>query len=168
VRKLITDRTAIGLFFFLLMCFAVYAAFDFDVEARMMPLIVGVPTLALGTVVLIMEIASQWIGKPKHSEGAMDGSRLGKDLNAQERRAMARRETSLVLWLIGIVVLIWLIGLLWSIPVFLVLFLWLQAREPWRLIVSISLGTWAVVYLLFVHILNMELYRGLIQGLLSD
>ena len=66
----------------------------------------------------------------------------------------------------GLVVLIWLIGLLWTIPVFLVLFLWLQAREPWRLIVAISLGTWAVVYLLFVQILSMDLYQGLIQNLL--
>lgn len=165
MRKLLTDRTAISLFFFLLLGGAVYSAFDFSSVARLMPLIVGIPTFVLAAAVLGMEIASQWTGKPKKAGGAMDGSRLGKDLSPQERRTMMRREGSMVLWLIGLVVLIWLIGLLWSIPVFLALFLWLQGREPWRLIISISLGTWAVVYLLFALILKMELYGGLIQGL---
>jgi putative tricarboxylic transport membrane protein len=168
MRRLITGRTAISLFFFLLACLAVYRAFDFSFAARMMPLIIGIPTLVLSAVVLVTEIASQWTGKPRRAEGAMDGSRLGKDLEPLERRAMARREASVILWLIGLVVLIWLFGLLWSIPVFLVLFLRLQGREPWRLIIPVSLGTWAVVYLLFVQILSMELYQGLIQSLWSD
>ena len=168
MRRLITDRSAISLFLFLLACFAVYRAFDFNDAARLMPLIIGIPTLALSAVVLVMEIAAQWKGKPKSAQGALDGSRLGKDLSPKERRALARRELSLILWFVGLVVLIWLIGLLWTIPVFLVLFLWLQAREPWRLIVAISLGTWAVVYLLFVQILSMDLYQGLIQNLWGD
>jgi len=168
MRRLITDRTAISLFLFLLACFAVYRALDFNDAARLMPLIIGVPTLVLATVVLVMEITAQWKGKPRSTEGALDGSRLGKDLSPKERRAMARRELSLILWLVGLVVLIWLVGLLWSIPVFLVFFLWLQAKEPWPLIVAISLGTWAVVYLLFVQILSMDLYQGLIQNLWGD
>jgi hypothetical protein len=168
MRRLISDRTAISLFFFLLACFAVYSAFDFSFEARMMPLIVGIPTLALATVVLLMEIVAQWRGQSMQAEGSMDGSRLGKDLSPKERRAMARTEGAMILWLGGLVALIWSLGILWSIPVFLVLFLWLHARESWRLIVPISLGTWGAVYLLFVQILDMELYQGLIQGLWGD
>ena len=156
---------AVGLFFFLALGYAVYSASDFNDAAGLMPLIIGIPTLVLSAIVLAMEIASQWIGKPRKTEGAMDGSRQGRDLSPKERRDLARREGSLILWLIGLVLLVWLFGLLWSIPVFLVLFLWLQGREPWRLNIAISLGTWAVVYLLFVQILNMELYQGLIQNL---
>lgn len=165
MRRLITDRTAVGLLFFLLLGLAVYRAFDFSFAARLMPLIIGVPTFALSVVVLALEISSQWKGKPKKAEGAMDGSRLGKDLSPEQKRAITRREVSLLLWLVALILLIWLFGLLWSIPIFLICFLWLQGREPWRLILPISLGTWVAVYVLFAEILKMELYQGLLQGL---
>ena len=167
MRKLLSDRSAIGLFFFIIIVAAVWLAFDFNAAARMMPLIIGVPTLILATVVLAMELASQRSGKPPKVEGGMDGSRLGKNLTAEQARGVARSERSVILWLIALVIMIWLLGLLWSIPVFLILYQWLQGREPWRLTLSISLGTWAVVYLLFVQILKMELYGGLIQDLLG-
>jgi Tripartite tricarboxylate transporter TctB family len=165
MRKLLTNRTAISLFFFMLLGLAVYRAFDFGVAARLMPLIIGIPTFVLSAVVLGMEIVSQWQGKPKKAKGAMDGSRLGKDLSPEERRAMTRREVSVISWLIGLIVLIWLFGLLWSIPIFLVLILWLHGREPWRMVISIALGTWVVAYLLFGQILKMEFYQGFIQRL---
>jgi hypothetical protein len=165
MRKLLTNRTATSLFFFLLLGLAVYRAFDFGAAARLMPLIIGIPTFVLSALVLGMEIVSQWQGKPEKAKGSMDGSRLGKDLSLEERRTMTRREVSLILWLMVLIGLIWLFGLLWSIPIFLVLILWLHGREPWRLVISISLGTWVVAYLLFGQILKMEFYQGFIQSL---
>jgi hypothetical protein len=168
MRKLFTSRTVISLFFFLFMGLALYYALDFGLAARLMPLVVGVPTFLLSFIVLVMELRSQWKEKPITGEGAMDSSRVGKDLGAEEQRIVSRGEFSIVLWLLGLVALIWIAGLLWSIPIFLVLFLWLKGREPWRFILPISVGTWLFVYLLFVQLLRMELSTGLIQNLWGD
>lgn len=164
MRKLLGGRQALSLFFFLLLIYAVYQAGDFDPAAQTLPLIVGIPSLVLSAVVLIAETVSQWKGKPR-SESAMDGSRAAKEQTPVERRAIALRETVLLLWVVGLLALIWLIGLLWSMPLFLVLFLRLHAREPWKIVISTSLGAWAVVYLLFVQVLGLQLDAGYLQAL---
>lgn len=166
MRKWLTDRSALCILFFLISGLAVYQAFSFDPRARLMPLIIGIPTFLLSTAVLVVELVAQWKGK-KQTGGAMDASRVKEAATEEEKRSRSRREIAAVLWLIGLIVIIWLAGLLWSIPIFLILFLRLQGHESWKLTLPISLGTWAVVYLLFVLVLKMELYTGLIQSMLG-
>jgi len=165
MRKWLTDRSVLSLFLFLILGLAVYQAFSFGPRARLMPLIIGIPTFLLSVAVLVAELVAQWRGK-KRAGSAMDASRVEEPITPEEKRVRSRRETAAVLWLLGLVVIIWLTGLIWAIPVFLILFLRLQGHEPWKVTLPISLGTWMVVYLLFVVILKMELYNGLLQNLL--
>jgi hypothetical protein len=59
-------------------------------------------------------------------------------------------------------------GLLWAVPIFLVLFLWLGAHQSWKTIVFLSAGAWLVVYIVFVFVFKLPLYEGLLQSLLGS
>ena len=65
MRKVLTDRSAVSVLFVVLLGVAVYQAFAFNNAARLMPLIIGIPTLALSLAVLGMEVASQRAGTPE-------------------------------------------------------------------------------------------------------
>ena len=71
------------------------------------------------------------------------------------------RYLSVVAWMAGLLVMIYLIGHLVSVPLFVLLYLKLHG-ERWLLTISVSLGALAVVYLGFIIALGRPLHEGLL------
>ena len=68
-------------------------------------------------------------------------------------------------WIVFLLVLIYLTGHYVGIATFMYILLSYIAREKTGLSVSISLGVTLFIYLLFEHVLGMELFRGMIYRL---
>lgn len=159
--KWLTDRTGTAVLFFLLLGYAVYEAFSFGLAARLLPLIIGIPAFCLSVLVLGAELHAQRRNTGQDSK--VDGDSGGADdQSLQDERSLARKEWTVIAWLAGLVLFIYLIGILWAIPIFLILFMRLQGREPWKATLSVSFGTIAFIYLLFIVILRMQLYQGVL------
>ncbi|RZU33464.1 tripartite tricarboxylate transporter permease [Blastococcus saxobsidens] len=72
-------------------------------------------------------------------------------------RQVLLRQTAFGLWAVGFVALAWLVGFVVAIPVALLFFLRLLARESWLRSVLVTLGSWAFLYGLFVVLLDVPL-----------
>jgi len=68
-------------------------------------------------------------------------------------------------WIVFLLVLIYLTGHYVGIATFMYILLSYIAREKTGLSVSISLGVTLFIYVLFEHVLGMELFRGMIYRL---
>lgn len=152
-------------------------------SARLVPLIVGVPTL-LGIAALLLldlfpglrksgseppdEADGKEVGEPDPAStpveqtagGAGTGELAmeeaeeeGKPEESQEAR---KREVIFALWAVGFFVLAAIFGLLVSIPIALFVFFKVLNREGWVLTLAMTAGTWLFIYVLFGVVLGVR------------
>lgn len=166
----------------------------YSAKTRFVPLIIVTPTLviALGRVVagiFVLVKARFTIGNEATSvtsespglvgEAILDRmttQKLGHDafhvdtskLPGMESAGSAdrwRKELVAVAWILLLLVLVFLIGLLWTIPIFIFLSLRVRSREKWRLSIILSLGAWAFMYVLFFYVLKIQFDNGYLINL---
>lgn len=71
-----------------------------------------------------------------------------------------RREVIAAAWILLLLAMVWLLGFIWTIPLYILLVLRVRSNEPWKLSLGISLGAWAFMYILFVYLLKIEFESG--------
>ncbi len=81
------------------------------------------------------------------------------------RRRERARELEIVGWLVALVVMIYLLGFMAAIAVFLFLFLKIRFSSPWITTIAAIAGLEAGTYLVFVVWLRTMLYPGLLSNL---
>jgi len=164
--NIILASSAIFLTLFLLL------SFQFSPKARLLPLIVSVPTLALTlfrlTVNLVPKLSAKY--QTVREYDIFDLAEIRKRVSAASDSekpdvvSTHKKELNVVAWLIGLVIAIWLIGFLISITLFVFLFLKFRSGEKWVSTLSVTIGTWLFVYGVFVIALNLSLYKGILFG----
>lgn len=147
---------------FLLLWLAVFIMFvaiasGYNSKARMVPLVVGIPGIVLAAVELARSAREK---KPEMVE-VEEGE---EPMTVQE---LHRREISMLLWIALLFLLLWLVGFLYTIPLYMILFIRARSREGWPLAIGMALGSWAFLHFLFVQFLKIQLYPGLIFSMFS-
>ena len=117
--------------------------------ARAVPLFVVVPTLLL-------------VG----SQVAVE-TRAYRRLVAPDRPPSERRVGRPALWLVGVVTGIYLVGLLITVPLYVLLYLRVRAKESWGVSGASALGLGAAVYALVVYGLGTALPEGVLVSVLT-
>jgi putative tricarboxylic transport membrane protein len=117
------------------------AATDLGGDAGLVPLIVGVPTLAGLVVLLVRDLA----GRSPAGDGSVAAA-----------RDVQRREWTFALWAVGLVALAALTSFLVAIPVGVLVFMKVVNRESWLLSLALAAGTWGFVYALFDLVLGVR------------
>lgn len=131
-----------------------------DSGARLVPLIIGIPTLAGLVVQLVLDVfpglrkaaRRSPVDEPAGTDGPADADAAGAE---EQGRSRARREVVFAAWVAGIVVLTATIGLLVAIPVALLFFFKVLSRESWVLALSLTAGIWIFIYVLFDVVLGV-------------
>jgi nitrate reductase NapE component len=82
---------------------------------------------------------------------------------AFEARNEQRRERKMFLWLALFLAGILAFGFLWATPVLVFAFLRFGERESWPVAAVGALGAWLVLYLVFVRLLELFLFDGLLR-----
>ena len=123
----------------LLMLGLVISAKHWQYQARLFPWAIGIPTLLLCFLQLGLDLFKTQ--KETDTAGMMD---LPVDRSVPVRVVIIRA-VNIFGWIFGFFFTIWLIGFIIAVPLFLVLYLSIQAREPWNVVV-----TYAVVMFLFL------------------
>lgn len=131
-------------------------ALDFDPAARLVPMIVGGFTL----VALVLALAGQVFGRPSRLAAVSVGAgeepvsgELHMDLVADHAGLSAgtimQRGAVFFCWMLVFMALMALIGLIPTSFVFVIAYMWVENREPWRLTLPIAAGSTLFIYLIF-------------------
>lgn len=153
--KPIGDRIFTGILLFIFALFILMAA-GYDPAPRRIPLLVGVPGLALAAWHFVSILK-------RGGESAPEG---GDAQVAKCQKVRYQQEALFLLWLAVFYLLSYLLGFTWSVPAFLFLLLYVYFRE--RIVLSIVYSAMVsfAIYLLFAVIFHINLYRGIIFILL--
>ena len=123
--------------------------FSYPVRSRVFPLTVGIVPLFIFS---FFQIVTEFRKGKKEGSGGGQG----------EAAKIEWKKTLIVFsWIIGFMILVGFIGFLMAIPIFSFLFLLSYFRENWRIALAISVMTIAVVYVLYVMVFSIPLYRGI-------
>ena len=140
----------------LIMLLMVFFGFIYSGESKILPMISGVfSALIMGFMVIMSFSAKITSWYQRFEKKSVLSERTMKE---DEKK----REISVIVWFSGCTVVIYFLGFLVGIPLFLFLFLKLWAKESWLLSVVLSTAVLVVVYFTFVYILRVPLHRGLL------
>lgn len=113
-------------------------------RARLFPLATLAPALALGALQLARELRR---------------AREASDPVPPE----ARFTPSAATWFVAFFGLVWLVGLLATVPAFTLAYLRAEAKEPWPRALGYAFGAWAFLYFVFVTLLHIRMPGGIVQ-----
>ena len=141
---------------------AIYLAtgYTYDAEARAFPSVVGWAALLLAALDIVARtqtpvgIAITRRLNPAAAPDKTDGEAhypVGKQVRA-------------VLWALGFVAALVLIGILYAVPAYVFASLRLRGRRPLLTCALVAAGATIFIYLLFVQLLGIELYPGMLFG----
>lgn len=137
-------------------------AVGYSAAARLFPLIVGVPLVAMLVAnILLLAVQDRYDLRLVgffDSVGEIDAASARTEVDEATRY---QRETSMVLWIGALVVLTWLVGTLVAVGVFVFAFVYVYERKLVRALLVSGL-TFGFIYLLFVQVLGAVLFRGVV------
>jgi TctA family transporter len=153
------------LYVFWLLVFGVmlYQAVPWDHSAKIVPMIVGVVGLIVVTVSFLNQIlrrdtAVESAGVAERTRAAVQ-EKLHMDLQADDADlstgTVFRRMLVFFAWVIGLMGSMAAIGLIPTIPLFVIAYMWLENREPWRLILPQAVALPLLVYIVFDQLLTI-------------
>lgn len=134
----------------------VVMSLGFPENARFMPLVVGLPAIALCLLQLALDLRAS--RKPRRRAAALpqegDGDELGTETAGAEVRSW--------LYFLGFLGGVLLFGFLTAAPVLLALYLRREAGVRWSRAFLAAAITTALLHLLFQEVLGFRLFQGFI------
>jgi protein-S-isoprenylcysteine O-methyltransferase Ste14 len=154
------EELVFNLFLLAVLVLMLVVNFQYRPRARRIPMMTGLCTLGL-----LVAVNARTIKNRTRDEFEKQSKSHADDLDAPTQGSnaiYAKKEAVIILWLIGLTALMYLIGFLIAIPLYLFLFLYVFAKETWKVSLGMSVGVFAVIYVIFVKILNVHVHEGLL------
>ncbi len=136
--------------------YALWSAVGWTFKAKLFPLTVSIPLIILAVTQLLMEI----FGKAETREGQAMDVEFASDVAPELAR---RRAVGAFLWVGGFILLVYLLGFPWAVPVFIFSYLSRQSRVGLPLSFALTAATWLFFYGLFQRLLHLPFEEGVIQ-----
>lgn len=146
-------------------------------ETRLVPLIIGVPTFCLLTILLALQTSTRLANsldgfsstdvfgmenQVRNLNDSIDTAR--SDSDDPSSITQRRKDLALIMsWMIVFFGLIFVLGFMLSIPIFLLAFYRLQASRSWPQTLIFTLVVWGFVVVVFKVVLGSPLYSGLVK-----
>ena len=162
--------TLVALFLFVLSGYMTFQALSFPFRPRLAPLTFSGLTFLLAIAVLVAE-ARDYLQRKRpptqtelrqEDEATTDTeTRLGA---ADE--FMSKSELLAFGWVAVLIASFFLFGFVVGMSLFMVVMMRIYGRETWRLSLTVTAGVMAVLYVMFVRVLDVRVYPGLLGDLL--
>lgn len=141
---------------------AIYLAtgYTYTADARAFPSVVGWASLLLAALDIV--------ARTQTPIGIAITAKLNPAAspNKAEKHAHypALKQVAAVAWALGFVAALVLIGILYAVPLYVFASMRLRGKRPLLLCLIVAAGATLFIYLMFVQLLQIELYPGLLFG----
>jgi Na+/H+ antiporter NhaC len=135
-------------------------------DGRLMPLLVGIPTLTLILLMLVPVNWSQVVGRFLSQEsGSEKTQRLSDRMSSESGNSPAEEQRvalTLIGWAIALVILIRVFGFYYTLPPYTFVLTWYLNRDV-RKALLVTVVFVAAVWFLFIYLFEQLLYRGMLD-----
>jgi len=141
----------------LLLGIYVITAIGYNPTARLMPLVVSIPTFILAVLNMISDFRKQ--GRrvvPAETCGLRNEAGAQPTAGSESHR----KELIIFLWVVSAFVSFYLLGFIISTFLYTFLSLKVRSRFHWGVSLAVSVGSLAFLYLVMIYGLRVDLYQG--------
>jgi hypothetical protein len=134
---------------------ALYISRNWNSTTALFPQAVGFPMLALLVVILAIDIQK---------------ARRATEKGEEDDTEFAYRNSQMLIylgWLVGFAVLVWAIGLVYSVPIYIFSYMTLQGKYGWLKSLLYAAATTALVFLLFQYVFKVSWPPGALFEMLG-
>ncbi len=151
-------------FFIALVTIMLWEAVSWNFSAKLVPVIVGIGALFFAGISLLIQIfrrpeLQQRVASGDEAADKMAQVRIHMDLSSDTSKMTTAtvlfRAGVFLVWLLALMAGMYLIGLISTIPLFVIAFMYLENREPWRIIVPMAIGLTIFVFFVFNELLTI-------------
>ena len=158
MRCLLNLRFALSLAAGCVAGYALYASWSWPFRTALFPRVIALPILFLALIELALSVWS--------IEREREGHAVDFQLTDTVEPALARKRTiAIIIWMLGFLVLILLVGFPLAVPIFVFVYLRIAGREPWTLTIVLTAISWLFMEGLFNRFLHLPFPEGMIFGL---
>ena len=105
-----------------------FASLRLHATAATVPIVVAIPTLLMLVEQLVREVRR----------------RDARSINAD--KGLMNRERSTLVWMLMLLAMMWALGLVVALPMYLLLHLRVRSRESWTVAVSVAAVAWCILF----------------------
>jgi putative tricarboxylic transport membrane protein len=143
----------------LLLALALWQSRNFGFRAGLFPWVIGIPTLILA----FAQLGRDLYGKKKKKVAEYQEA-PGEEVTPQETR---QRTLSIIIWTVAFFLAIWILGFSYAVPITILAYLIIAAKEKWPIVVGVTFFTWLFYWGLFEKLLNVPFPEGLLISLIK-
>ena len=137
-----------------------YEARGWRIYAKLLPFAIGLPMLAMALAQLVLDL---------RKKGAQSDDTFGGGIAGDMPEPVVRKRTlTIVGYLLGLFLSVWLLVFSISIPLFTFLYLKLESGESWWLSILLTVVAWVCIIGLFEWLLEQPFPQGLVISWLMD
>lgn len=147
---------------------AIAESWSFTPKGKAFPLVIGIILLAL-LILKLVSLFSPRLSAKVDIHGLDLPSGMGscdlaerKETEGKEPKAVWPTELAMVAWLVLLMGLVYLLGFVQSVPIFLLSFLKVQGKHSWRASLILAAGVSVFVWVLFVLLLDVPFPEGML------
>lgn len=182
-KVLFSGRIAIALTMFLFFTIAVGIALTYPPQARFMPLVVGIPGIALTLFELVRDVRRVLTARNGENGGGVGAIELPTDVSRLigqtsvgvegETPKMTPAEEQKREWILLLYFTLLIAGLLFlgfwiTVPVFVFVFLREREKAGWLTALAGAAATLAVLYFIFDRTLRIDLHHGFLTEMVWE
>jgi hypothetical protein len=163
----IPERRFEAVFLLSLLSYSLVMVFElerYSSDARLFPLLVGIPLVLMLIVQILLLVLPDKFTPSSGGVFSDMTSSFNEDTDEQAsitRGVKIQRETTMVFWIISAILMIWLFGMVVSIPIFVFAFKFVYSKN--LLSSTIVAGVvYALIDIIFIRLLNFIFWEGLI------
>ena len=142
----------------LVFALALWQARGWDLQTGLFPWVIG-------SVMTVLTLAQ--LGLLLRGQGQTQSAMLATADYDLPPEVVRRRTAWTMLWIVGFVATIWLLGFPVAVPLLTLVYLRFGAREGWPLSVGLAAATGVLFYFVFVRTLSIFFERGVLLRLLG-
>jgi TctA family transporter len=151
-------------FFIGLVGVMVWDAWAWNFSAKLVPVIVGGLALFFASLSLLIQIFRRpelqvHVESGDDADKKMSQARIHMDLTSDTSKMtkgqVLFRAGTFLLWLLMLMLSMYLVGLITTIPLFVIAFMYLENREPWKIMIPMAIGLTLFVFFVFDQLLTI-------------
>jgi TctA family transporter len=148
-----------AVFMIILMSYMLWEASEWNFKAKIVPTIVGSLAIFFAAFSLLHNIFARRLEEAERASGANAGETVHMDLESDTAHIPTKellwRAFMFFGWLVLFMFSMWMIGLIPTVPLFVIAFMKLEGKEPWRLIIPQAVCLTLFVYVMFDQLLTI-------------
>src|SRR5262245_19658338 len=145
-----------SIFLILVGGYAVYSASFWSFKTGFFPLVIAIPLILLALAHLLLEV----FGDSEKDVGPAVDVEFSKEIAPDVARW---RAFVLFAWIVGFILIVFLLGFPIAVPLFMFLYLKMQSGTGWLQSLGLAGGAWVFLYVLFQRLVYLPFEPGALQ-----